>query len=105
MLELVASMEFGIVTGVALPHLPEDLQPALAQTSQGASMTLSPRAEGGVIDLCPRAGLAAQVCPQMNGVAQKLVTLAPQMDAMDLARLKTHRCCACQTLQRLRVSK
>lgn len=40
-LELVAGVEFSIVGGSGLPHLPEDFQSALTQAAQGTGMAFS----------------------------------------------------------------
>src|SRR6204780_206227 len=58
-----------------------------------------------VIGLRPRTEFATQVGPEMHGIAQGLVALATQMDAMNLAGLKTDRRRASQTLQTLCVRK
>ena len=54
MLELVAGVQFGVVRRAGLPHFPEDFQPALAQASQRAGVTLSSRAQLVVVNSRPR---------------------------------------------------
>ena len=39
MLLLIAGVSFGVVCLVLLPHSPEDLEPALAQTAQSAGVS------------------------------------------------------------------
>ncbi len=102
-LDLIAGVQVRVVERACLPHFPDDFQPALAQGAQSAGMTLALGSKRFVISFRPRTELAAQVGPEMHGVAQGLVTLAAQMDPMTLAGLKTHRGGARQTLQGLRV--
>ena len=61
--DLVARMEFGIVSSAGLPHLPEDFQPPLAQTAQCAGVALASFAKRFVIHGGPRAALPTQVGP------------------------------------------
>jgi hypothetical protein len=85
--ELIAGMEVRVVALAGEPHFPEDLQPALAQAAQGASMGFAAGAQGLIIDCCPGGGLPTEVSPQMDGGAQGLITVAPQSDHVDLAAL------------------
>jgi hypothetical protein len=64
--ELVAGMEFGVVALAGLPHFPEDLQPALAQASQGAGMGFAACTQRFVIELCPRRAFPGEVGPEMH---------------------------------------
>ncbi len=41
MFDLVAGMEFGIVKGMSLPHLPKDFEPALSKAAQDTSVALA----------------------------------------------------------------
>ena len=87
MFELIAGMEVGVVALAGLPHFPEDLEPALAEGSQDASMGFATGAKGLVIDRCPRRGLPAKIRPQMHDGAQRLITVATQSDDVNLAAL------------------
>ena len=53
MFELIAGMEVRVVALAGVPHFPEDLEPALAQAAQGASMGFAAGAQGLIIDGCP----------------------------------------------------
>ena len=63
MLELIARVQVRIVRRAGLPHLPNDLQPPLAQSAQRAGVTFSFGPQGGVIRPGPRTEVAAQVGP------------------------------------------
>lgn len=79
--ELVFGVQFGVVARAALPHPPEDLEPALAQAAQRAGMGLTAIARGFVIDLRPRAMLPAQVRPEMD-VERSTVLQSQRMRAL-----------------------
>jgi hypothetical protein len=78
-LELVAGVQVRVVERMGLSHFPNNFQPTLAQGSQGAGMTFALGSERGVVSRSPRRELAAQVGPEMHGVAQRLVALAAQI--------------------------
>ena len=99
MLELITSVEIGVVSGVALPHFPKDLQPALAQTAQGASVGFAALPELIVVNRSPRTGVSTQVRPQMDGVTQGLAAMLTDQNLRDLAGLIADRSCSRQTLQ------
>src|SRR2546425_551012 len=105
MLELVATVQIGIIHRPCLPHFPYDFQPSLAQGTQCAGVTLSFCAQRGVVSRSPRTTLATQVGPEVQRVAKKLVALATQMHTMNLAGLETHGRGARQALQCLRVGE
>lgn len=58
-----------------------------------------------IVSRRPRTKFAAQVRPQMHGVSQRLVALAAQINAMNLAGLITDGRSARQTLKSLGVGK
>src|SRR6266700_3771427 len=82
-------MDLFIVADTVLPKPPEQLEPAFAQATQGAGVAVDLRTFGLVISLRPGALFAARVGPQMNGVAQKLITRPADMGFADLTRLIT----------------
>ena len=98
MFELIAGMEFGVVAVVGLPHFPEDLEPALAEAAQGASMGFATGAKGLVIDGRPRRGLPAEISPEMHDGAERLITVAAQRDDVNLPTLIANGGGAGQTL-------
>src|SRR5262245_14580022 len=75
----------------ALPHLPQDLQPALAQTAQRTGVAFAFGSLGLVIRLGPGAELSTAVAPQVNGMAQVPVAVPPDFGPPDLPADKTHR--------------
>ena len=103
MFELIASMEFRVVALAGEPHFPEDLEPALAQTTQGASMGFAAGAQGLIIDRGPGRGLPTEISPEMDGGPQGLITVAAQSDDVDLAALIANGGGASQTLQGLEI--
>jgi hypothetical protein len=82
---LVLGMEVRLVGRSGLDHFPEDLEQALPQTAQRASVALALLPFVFVVDLCPRHNVPGAVGPKINGVAEDFVALVPQMDFMDLA--------------------
>ena len=74
---LIARMIFRIIRGVRPPHLPQDFQPPLGQTTQRAGMALARLPLGRVIGGRPRAGLPTAVGPEMDGVPQMPVAVPP----------------------------
>jgi hypothetical protein len=100
---LVQGMAGFVVAGAALPHLPQDLQPPLAQAAQRAGVALALFPLRQVIRLRPRAHLAAAIAPQMHRVAQVPVAVPPDARLPDLPALKTHRRRPRHALQRLRL--
>ena len=61
MLELIATVQVGVIRRVGLPHFPDDLQPALPQGAQGAGVALSFRTQCGVVGRGPRATVTTQI--------------------------------------------
>ncbi len=90
MFELVLGMELRVVAGVGLPHFPEDFQPSLSQAAKGRGMAFASGAHLLVIDLRPRRKPAARVCPQMDGMSERLVAHPPYVRLAYLAGLETH---------------
>ena len=86
---LVASVEGLIVAGAGLPHLPEDFQPALPETAQGAGVGLALGAMGLVVGFGPRAAFAAEVGPQVHGGPQRVVARVAQVLVMPRASRRT----------------
>lgn len=84
-------MEVGIVELVRAQHLPDDLEPALPQTAQRASVTFTFSAFLLVIHGRPRTGLATAVGPEMDDGAKVFVTMLAQKGFVNLARLKADR--------------
>src|SRR5438874_1330213 len=105
MLELVATLQIGIIHRPCLPHLPYDFQPSLAQGTHCAGVTLSFRTQRGVVSRSPRTTVATQVGPEVQCVAKEVVALATQIHTMNLAGLETHGSGARQALQCLRVGE
>src|SRR5882672_8422905 len=65
----------GFVIGRAvLPHSPQYFEPALAQATQSAGMVMALVPFGLIISLGPITLFAALVNPQMDGMAQKVIT-------------------------------
>ena len=87
MLELIAGMEVGVISRMALPHFPENLQPPLAEASQSACVALSALTDLIVVDGGPWTRAPAEVGPQMHGVSQGLVAVASDKHLVDLAGL------------------
>ena len=98
MFELIAGMEIGVVALAGLPHFPEDLEPALAEAAQGASMGFAAGPKGLVIDGGPRRALPAKIRPQMHDGAERLITVEPQRDDVNLPALIANGGGAGQTL-------
>ena len=61
--DLIALVEFGIVGRMGLPHLPEDLEPALPEAAQGAGMALAGGSFAFVVGVGPGADGAAEIGP------------------------------------------
>ena len=68
MLELITLVKLGIVPPASLPHLPEDLQPTLAQAAERTGVTLTFAAFLLVVSLRPWTLGPAQIGPQVNRV-------------------------------------
>src|SRR5262249_26022631 len=97
--------EVRVVFGPGLPHLPEDLQPSLSQTAQGAGMTLAFVPVGLIVLLSPGHLAPAEIDPQMDGGAQMFVALPTQEDLEDLTGLEANGSGSGQALQTLRIFK
>lgn len=85
-----------------MPHLPENFEPALAQTPQGAGEGFCPVFEGLVVGVGPRAGVSALVSPQVKNRSEGYVALATKSDLVDGAGLITDRSSPAVALQGLR---
>src|SRR5579872_270673 len=70
-----------------LPHLPGDLEPALAQASDGGGVVHAVGPLLLVIRLGPDAGLAGQVGPEVDRRAQRLVAGMTDGDDAAFSRL------------------
>ena len=73
MLGLVAGVPRLVVGRVGLPHLPENLQPALAQATQGTSVRLPLVAVRLIVGLRPGAFVATVIGPEVDRRAQRVV--------------------------------
>ena len=69
-LELVARVQFSVVSGACLPHAEDDVEPALPQTAQGLRVCFASAFEPVVIHFGPGAPCPAQVAEEVHGVAQ-----------------------------------
>jgi hypothetical protein len=67
--DLVCRVQGLVIRLAGLPHLPEDFQPALAEAGQGGGVIAALGFFLLIVRLRPDAKLAAQVRPQMHGVA------------------------------------
>src|SRR3972149_1257817 len=63
-------MEFRVVRRARLPHLPEDLEPTLAQATQRAGMALTLRAFRSVVSFGPGTLLPTEVGQEVDGGAE-----------------------------------
>ena len=93
--DLVFHVQIGIVAGVSLPHLPDDLDPSLAKAAQRLGMAFAFFAQRGVVGFGPDAVLGAFVREEVHGVAQAAVAGTADLRLFDLATLEAHRRCAC----------
>ena len=98
MFELIAGMEIGVVGAAGVPHLPEDLQPALAEGTQSTSVGFAAGAQGLIIEGRPGRGGSTEVGPQMDSGPQRLVAVPPQIDFVDLTGLVANRSSPGQSL-------
>jgi hypothetical protein len=103
MLFLVAGVQIGVVGLAGLDHLPKDFEQPLAETTQGAGMTFAFGAFLSVVNLGPGADPQTALGPEMDGMAQNLVTLVTDADAVNLAGLETDRSRSGDALQGLGV--
>ena len=69
-------------------HAEDNLEQALAQAAQCASVAFSLFPFFSIIDLPPRAGFAKAIGPEMNRVAEEFVAGFAKSYLVDLARLK-----------------
>ena len=99
MLRLISGMKGFVVGRFSLPHLPEDFEPALAETTKRAGMGLALVPMSLVVALGPSASDAAQIGPEVDGGAQRMAATASQLDFADLATLESDRSGACERLQ------
>ena len=99
---LVAGVQVWIVGRACLPHFPEDLQPSLAQTAQGAGVTLAFVAVRLVVLLSPGNFAPTEVGPEVDGGAQMFVAVPTDVDFEDLTGLKADWSGSRQALQTLR---
>jgi len=94
-------MKLRIVPFARLPHLPEDLEPTLAQTAERAGVALTFLAFLVVVCIRPRTCAPAQVGLQVNRVPQNLVAGPSKANLLELPALIAHRSGAGMALQRL----
>ena len=90
MLLLVLLMEGLVVDQPVGPQAPEDLQPAFAQTPQGAGVVVAFLAFTRVVGLSPRALFTTAVGPQVHGVPQHHIAGPADAGLVDLPALETH---------------
>ena len=102
---LVARVQVRVVGSSCLPHFPEDLQPSLSQTTQGAGVTLALVPMSLIVLLSPRHLAPAEVGPEVNNGAQRFIAVSTNVDFEDLTGLETDRSGSSQTLQALRTFK
>ena len=76
-----------VIRGVILPHPPEQLQPAFAQAAQSAGVVMAFVPFGLIIGLGPVALFAGLVHPQVDGMAQEVITGEAKVRFAKLARL------------------
>src|SRR5262245_56780712 len=100
---LVEGVKRFVVRLAAVPYLPEDLQPALTQTTQRAGMAFAFLPLRLVVSLCPGTKLPTAITPQMHRVAQVTVTMPADFSASGLPADITDGRGSCQALQRLGV--
>ncbi len=92
-------MESFVLGRLGLPHFPQDFHPSIGKAAQGHRFALPLISMGLSVGRSPRGFGSAQVSPPMDGVGQVLVAMPPNVDLVDLAALKTHRCGARIALQ------
>lgn len=97
--ELIARVEVGVIGSAGLPHFPEDFEPALAEAAQGAGVTLPTLSKVVIIGGRPGTGGSTQIGPEVDGVAQGLVAVTPEVHLVDLAGLITDRSRSGQALE------
>lgn len=101
MSDLVLHVQVCVVAGVCLPHLPDDLDPPLAQAAQGLGVAFAFLSQGVVVGLGPYAVLGALVREEVHRVTQAAVACATDVGLFDFAALKAHGGGACDALQSL----
>lgn len=89
--ELITLVQLRGVPLTRLPHFPEDLQPALAQTTKCAGVALTLSAFLPVVSIRPRTFGPGQVGPEMNRIPQALVVCASKTRLVDLPALVADR--------------
>lgn len=105
MLELVLLMKVGVVRTVGLDHLPNNFQPALAQTAQRAGVAFAFGPFVLIVNGRPTTLTAAAVGPQMHYATQVFVAIAAHPGLIDLPGLVTHRRGARKALESARIWK
>ena len=102
---LVLGVQSLVIRRARLPHLPEDLQPALTQASQRTGMALAFGAMGPVVGLRPHATFAAEVGPLVDRAAQNQIAGMTQPMFANLPGLDGHGRGAGMALETLWVCK
>ena len=105
MSDLVAEMQRFVIAPARLPHLPEDLEPTLAQASQRADVRHPFLTFVLVVGFRPRALVPAEIRPEMYGGPKELVASGAEVNPSLFARLLGYRSRAAVALKRLRILK
>ena len=105
MFHLVSHVEIGVVGSPGLPHLPDDVQPTLAQTSHGLGVGFSAFAQSFVVDFRPSALRTAFIGEELHGLPEVLVAVSAHVNLMNLAGLITDRSRSRQALKGLSLAK
>ena len=83
--ELVFHVQVGIISRMRLPHLPDDLKPALTEAAKCLGVALAAPAKRVVVRRGPDALGAALVGKEVDGVAQVFVAGTAHVHFVDLA--------------------
>ena len=86
--ELITVMKLGVVGGSILPHFVDDLEPAVSESAQGASVALVLLAVKLVVSFSPDTAREALVSQEVEGMTEVFVTspaliAAPQPTAVE----------------------
>ena len=105
MFYLISHVKICVVGSPVLPHFPDDVQPALAQTSHSLGVSFSAFAQSFIVDFCPSALRTAFVGEELHGLAEVLVAVSAHVNLMNLAGLITDRGRSRQALEGLGLAK
>ena len=101
MLELVTLVKLSVISLARLPHLPEDLEPSLAQAAERTRVAPTFLTLLVVVGIRPRTLAPTPVGPQVNRVPQDFVAGSSKAHLLELSTLKADRGRAGMALQRL----